>query len=139
MKKKSDWQVLLIEFIEEHKDTPFEWGKWDCCIFANAALKAISGKNVIPKDLKWKDEKTAMKAIKDYGKTLNGALTKACKGAGMEVIQPAFATAGDLILFKEESELAGIHDGFNILAPTDDGITTKDPSLTIKAWRVPRG
>ena len=139
MKKKADWQTLLTDFLLDHQDTPFEWGKWDCCIFSNAALKAISGKNVIPKQLKWKDEATAMKAIKDYGKTLNGALTKACKASGMEVIEVAYATAGDLILYKEESELAGIHDGFNIVSPTDDGLAVKDPSLAIKAWRVPYG
>jgi len=139
MKKKADWQTLLTDFLLDHQDTPFEWGKWDCCIFSNAALKAISGKNVIPKELKWKDEATAMKAIKDYGKTLNGALTKACKASGMEVIGISYATAGDLILYKEESELAGIHDGFNIISPTDDGLAVKDPSLAIKAWRVPYG
>ena len=139
MKKKQDWQVILVEFLDKHKDTAFEWGKWDCCIFSNAALKAISGNNVIPKELKWKDEASAQKAIKDYGKTLKGALTKACKKAGMEEIHIGFATAGDLILYKEESELAGIHDGFNIISPTDDGLAVKSPELAVKAWRVPNG
>ena len=139
MKKKLDWQILLSEFLEQHAFTEFEWGKWDCCIFANAAIKAMSGKDVIPKTLKWKDETSAYKAIKDYGKTLNGALTKACKNAKMESIKPAFVTAGDLVLFKEESELAGIHDGFNIVAPSDGGIQTKSPDLIIKAWRIPSG
>ena len=139
MKKKEDWQTLLAKFLESHTQTPFEWGKWDCCIFSNAALKAISGKNVIPKELKWEDEDSAMQAIKEYGKTLNGALTKACKNAGMEVIPIGFATAGDLILYKEESELAGIHDGFNIISPTDDGLAVKPPELAVKAWRVPNG
>ena len=109
MKKLPDWQILLDDFLIKHKDTAFAWGKWDCCIFSNAALKEISGKKVIPAELKWKDEESAMKSIKDYGKTLKGALTKACKKAGMEVVPLGFVTAGDLILYKEESELAGIH------------------------------
>ena len=138
MKKKPDWQVLLNDFLIEHKDTPFVWGKWDCCIFANAALKAISGKNVIPADLKWKDEASAAIAIKKYGKTLGKSLDKAAKEAGLEVIKPAFATAGDLVLYKEESELAGIHDGFNIVSPSEEGLVTKSPELIKKAWRVPR-
>ena len=139
MKKNLDWQNSLDEFLHKHANTPFEWGKWDCCLFSNAALKAICGKDVIPKELKWKDEITAQKAIKEYGKTLKGALTKACKKAGMENISLAFATAGDLILYKEETELAGIHDGFNIISPTDDGLAVKSPQLAIKAWRVPNG
>ena len=139
MKKQPDWQTLLTDFLQEHQETPFEWGTWDCCMFSNAALKAISGEDVIPEELSWSDQESALKAIKDYGKTLQGALTKACKLAGMEVININYATAGDLILYKEESQLAGIHDGFNIISPTDDGLAVKHPRLALKAWRVPDG
>jgi hypothetical protein len=139
MQKKPDWQKLLNEFLAEHKDKDFAWGEWDCCIFSNAALKAICGEDVIPKELKWTDEKSAQKAIKTYGKTLKGALTKACKAAGMKEINVNYATAGDLICYKEESELAGIHDGFNIITPTDGGFSAKQPSLALKAWRIPDG
>ena len=58
MKKKEDWQPLFFAFIEESYNTPFEWGKWDCCKFSDACIKAITGKALIPKDLKWKDEET---------------------------------------------------------------------------------
>ena len=139
MKKKQDWQILLNDFIEQNKDKDFAWGSWDCCIFSNAAIKAMTGKNVIPKTLKWKDEESAKVAIKDYGKDLKGALTKACKKAGLEEIGTAYMTAGDLILYKEETTLAGIHDGFNIISPTDGGLSVKSPELAVKAWRVPRG
>lgn len=135
MKKKDNWIKLFFDFTRENKDKPFEWGKWDCCLFANAAIKAITGKNLIPKDLTWKDEKTAMQAIAKYG-TLNQALTKVCKDAKIPTVKPIMVTTGDLVLFKEESELVGISDGFNILAPTDDGIAFKSHELIVKAWRI---
>ena len=41
---------------------------------------------------------------------------------------------GDLVVFKEESELVGISDGFNILAPSEDGIEFKSHDLILKGW-----
>ena len=84
MKKKEDWQPLFFAFIEESYNTPFEWGKWDCCKFSDACIKAITGKALIPKDLKWKDEETAMAAIKSYGGTLGKAIDKAAMRAGRQ-------------------------------------------------------
>ena len=136
MKKKEDWIDIFFEFVRENKDKPFVWGKWDCCIFANACIKAMTGQNLIPSTLKWKNEETAMKAIKDYGKTLNGAVTKACKAKKLQEVKPAFITTGDLVVFKEKSELVGISDGFNILAPSEDGIQFKPHDLIIKGWRI---
>ena len=136
MKKKEDWIDIFFEFVRENKDKPFEWGKWDCCIFANSCIKAMTGQNLIPSTLKWKNEETAMKAIKDYGKTLKGAVTKACKAKKLEEVKPAFITTGDLVVFKEESELVGISDGFNILSPSDDGIEFKSHDLIVKGWRI---
>ena len=92
MKKKEDWIDIFFEFVRENKDKPFEWGKWDCCIFANACIKAMTGQNLIPSTLKWKNEETAMKAIKDYGKTLKGAVSKACKAKKIQEVKPAFIT-----------------------------------------------
>ena len=136
MKKKEDWIDIFFEFIRENKDKPFEWGKWDCCIFANACIKSMTGQNLIPSTLKWKNEETAMKAIKENGKTLNGAVTKAYKAKKLQTIKPMFITTGDLVIFKEESELVGISDGFNILEPSDDGIEFKSHDLIIKGWRI---
>ena len=135
MKKLDNWYMLFFEYAKEVKDIPFEWGKWDCCKFSDAFIKQITGKNLIPKDLKWKDETSAMEAIAKYG-TLNKALTKVCKDAGLLNIKPIMATTGDLVLYKEESELVGISDGYNILGPCDDGLGFKSHDLIVKAWRI---
>ena len=136
MKKKEDWIDIFFEFVRDNKDKPFGWGKWDCCIFANACIKAMTGQNLIPSSLKWKDKESANKAIKDYGKTLSGAVAKACKAKKLQTIKPMFVTTGDLVVFKEGSELVGMSDGFNILAPSDSGIEFKSHELITKSWRI---
>ena len=136
MKKLPDWQILFNQFVLENQTKKFVWGKWDCCLFSDACIKAMTGETLIPKQLKWHNKETAMKSIKDYGKTLKGSITKACKEKKIETIDANYITTGDLVVYKEETELVGISDGFNILAPSEEGIATKDHSLILKVWRI---
>ena len=136
MKKKTDWQPIFFSFIEEHYAKPFAWGSWDCCIFSDACIKAICGQPLIPKELKWKDEPTAMKAIKDYGGTLRKSIDKAAKAKKLKKIKTAFLQAGDLVIWKEESEMCGMYNGSAILCPSDDGIAVKPSELAIHGWRI---
>jgi len=136
MKKKEDWEIKFHDFVFKNKDRPFAWGKWDCCIFSNECIKAMTGKNLIPKELTWKDEETAMKSIKEYGGTLLKSIDKACKKNKIKSIDKNFISKGDLVVFKEETQLAGICDGFSILGPTDDGISVKKDVDVLKVWRI---
>ena len=140
MKRVPDWDMKLAVFLKENRERDFEWGKWDCCIFANACLKVICGQDVIPKTLKWKDEKSAFKAIKDYGGTLDNALEKAALAAGMEPVEVHFVTTGDLVVVMDENKpVAGISDGSRVMSPSDGGYAFSLPSTIEKAWRVPYG
>lgn len=140
MKRLPDWDIKLSEFLKENRERDFEWGKWDCCIFANACLKAISGKDVIPKTLKWTDEESAFKAIKEYGGTLDKALEKAALAAGMEAVDVNFVTTGDLVVVMDENKpVAGISDGSRVMSPSDGGYAFSLPSTIEKAWRIPHG
>jgi len=136
MKKIVDWEIKFNAFIEKNKNKPFKWGSWDCCKFSNALIKKITNEDLIPKSLKWTDEKSAMKAIKTYNKTLLKSIEKACKSKGVKEIYKAYMTKGDLVVYKEESELVGISDGMNVLTPTDDGIGVKNNVNILKVWRI---
>ncbi len=136
MKKILDWEIKFNAFIEKNKNKPFKWGSWDCCKFSNAFIKKITNEDLIPKSLKWTDEKSAMKAIKTYNKTLLKSIEKACKSKGVKEIGKAYMTKGDLVVYKEESELVGISDGMNVLTPTDDGIGVKNNVNVLKVWRI---
>ena len=136
MKKLPDWQIEFNSFVENYKNTPFEWGKWDCCKFSNALIKVMTGKDLIPKTLTWHDETSAMKAIKSYGGDLEGSIEKACDKKKVSEINKAFMTCGDLVVYSQgESYLVGICDGFGILTPTDVGINFVANELAHRVWR----
>ena len=78
MKKLPNWESMFHSFVENN-NFPFEWGKNDCCKFSNALIKEITGKDLIPKTLKWHDEKSAIKAIKEFGGTLEKSIEKVCE------------------------------------------------------------
>ncbi len=43
---------------------------------------------------------------------------------------------GDLVVYKEESELVGISDGFKVLTPSDDMVEAKQDVNIISVWRI---
>lgn len=136
MKKIINWEISFDAFIHNNRNESFAWGTWDCCKFSNALIKEITKEDLIPKSLKWKDEKSAMKAIKTYNKTLLKSIEKACESKGVKEIDKKYMTKGDLVVYKEESELVGISDGMNVLTPTDDGIGVKNNVEILKVWRI---
>ena len=135
MKKLPNWEPMFHDFVENN-NFPFEWGKNDCCKFSNALIKQITGEDLIPKKLKWKDKASAMKAIASYGGDLETSIEKACNAKGVGEIDKAFMTCGDLVVYEQNgSSLVGMCNGFGILTPTDDGINVVDNSLAIRVWR----
>jgi len=139
MFKKTDWSIYFDEFLAKNRFVPFAWGSWDCCKFSNACIKAMTGEDLIPKELSWKNEEEAMRSIKEYGKTLSKSIEKACKAKGVQKIDKAFMQKGDLVVYKEESELVGISDGFKVLTPSDDMVVAKQNVNIISVWRVSNG
>jgi hypothetical protein len=135
MKKLPNWEPMFHDFVKNN-NFPFEWGKNDCCKFSNALIKQITGEDLIPKKLKWKDEESAMKAIKSYGGDLETSIEKACNAKGVGEIDKAFMTCGDLVIYEQNgSSLVGMCNGFGILTPTDNGIAVLDCDLAYRVWR----
>tara|TARA_R110000822_G_scaffold136962_1_gene274447 strand:- start:1581 stop:1994 length:414 start_codon:yes stop_codon:yes gene_type:complete len=135
MKKLPNWESMFHSFVENN-NFPFQWGLNDCCKFSNALIKQITGEDLIPKKLKWKDEASAMKAIASYGGDLETSIEKACNEKGVGEINKAFMTCGDLVLYAQaDSFLVGMCNGFGILTPTDDGINVVANELAHRVWR----
>ena len=135
MKKRLNWEAMFHDFVKNN-NFPFEWGKNDCCKFSNALIRQITGEDLIPKKLKWKNEESAMKAIKSYGGDLETSIEKACNAKNVGEIDKAFMTCGDLVIYEQNgSFLVGMCNGFGILTPTDDGIGVVDCELAHRVWR----
>lgn len=136
MKKLPNWEPMFHDFVK-HNNFPFVWGRNDCCKFSNAVIKQITGKDLIPKKLKWHDEESAMKAIASYGGDLETSIEKACDAKGVGEIDKGFMTCGDLVIYSQNqgTYLVGMCNGFGILTPTDDGINVVDNDLAYRVWR----
>lgn len=111
--RKINWQSDLNSLINEKKDTPFEWGKWDCGKFVAEVANAIL-----------EDSKDYYKPFKGRYSTALGA-TRALRKAGFtdlreylvhccgEPIGPSHAWRGDVAFYEE---CAGVNLGsFNYL------------------------
>jgi hypothetical protein len=45
MSRHPQWEPRLLALVEKHRSTPYQWGKWDCLLFAAAVAKAVTGKD----------------------------------------------------------------------------------------------
>ena len=43
--RHAQWDRRLTALIAENRARPYEWGKWDCLMFAAAVAKAVTGKD----------------------------------------------------------------------------------------------
>ena len=139
LRKKPDWLILFDEFMDKNRSKRFIWGSWDCVLFSNSFIKYITGNNLLPKEWKWKNEEEAIKSIKKFGKNkgLAIAIDNACKKVkGIERIDPMYISKGDLVVYKEETELCGISDGFKVLTPSKRGLASKNDINIVGVWRI---
>lgn len=106
-----NWPILLSRFLTERTDTPFEWGRNDCLLFAADAVLAVRG-GVDPAAAyraKYKSEAEAKKIISSLG-GLAPAVTAAL---GVHPISnPAIASRGDVVMVQ--------HNGTSALGIVDD-------------------
>jgi len=43
--RKKDWSEKLVSYLLDNLDAPFEWGTFDCCLFAANAVREMTGKD----------------------------------------------------------------------------------------------
>lgn len=68
MTRRSTWEADLSAYIASVRDARFEWGAFDCAMFAAGAVIAVTG--VDPVEVyrgKYSTELGAAKALKKYG------------------------------------------------------------------------
>ena len=139
MKKLPDWEIEFDTFLSRKLKTPFAWGEWDCVMFTNGFIKAMTEEDLLPKQWKWKTEKEAMQSILKYGKGkgLSAAIQNAIdKTSGIEEIDKQYIRKGDFGVYKEESELAFVYDGYHALGVDDEGMVVKSDVDVVRAWRI---
>ena len=45
MSRLPDWEDRLSAFLDQHRDRAFQWGEWDCVLFATACAAELTGED----------------------------------------------------------------------------------------------
>jgi hypothetical protein len=76
-----DWERRLHDFIADNLDRPFQWGEWDCALFATACAAAITGHDAAAAYRGTYDSRTgSARALRELGqgtllRTMNASFT----------------------------------------------------------------
>lgn len=138
----ADWPEKLAEFIEARRNMPFTFGTNDCCTFAAAAVKALTGVDY---------RHQLIETFGAYGTLAEAARRKEQTG-GLEAlatsilrdpIPVAFAGRGDIVLADAPDAVGdvdlrhlGVCLGTHVAAPGLKGLVFVPMSLAVKAWGV---
>ena len=131
--KKENWDILLAEFIESRRCTPFQWGSHDCTMFAVDAALAMTGTDLaVDYRGTYDSEIGAAKIIVKAGGTLRALVNH----HGQE-ISPRMAQRGDWVLTEQDgSEALAVCVGVKLVAAGRSGLVQHPMSKAIAAWRI---
>lgn len=129
--RKPDWPIQLSKYLEEHRNTPFEWGAYDCVMFGAKGLERLTGRNFYAMYEGYTTEEDAKQIIENAGGI--EALISKHLGPGFRNYKQA--KRGDLVMAKMPQKTIGIVDdsGSRIACMGPNGVVRVP--LT-KAWRV---
>ena len=134
--RKKDWSEKLVSYLLDNLDTPFQWGTFDCCLFAANAVREMTGKDfAAPFRDKYTTEKGAAKALIKYGQ---GDI-KSTLNAIFGPLKPRLkAGRGDLVLVETDTgEALGVVASGKIWVATFDGRATIPLERALGCWSVP--
>ena len=131
-----NWPEAFAAALAHVQNTPFEWGKNDCCLFACNVVEAITGTDLAGPFRGYKNRAEAFKVIKGYGGIGKLAESVAQK-YGIPEIEPLKARRGDVCLFNNgNGETLGICRGDLVLAPSKEKLDGLPVSKVLRAWEI---
>jgi hypothetical protein len=94
MSRLPDWEESLSNFLTANEHRPFEWGQWDCILFACAAAEVMTGRDAAAEYRgRYNDAAGAALALRELGQ---GTLIKTI-GHEFDEKPVARAIRGDLV------------------------------------------
>jgi hypothetical protein len=96
-----DWQERLARFFALHRNRPFRYGQWDCCLFAADALREITGVDIAA-DLRgrYTSRRAAYDLIRNTVQrpSVRAVAERAALLHGMPEVPITYARRGDMAL-----------------------------------------
>lgn len=134
MTRFPDWQGRLSWFFTQNRNRPFEYGTWDCCLFAADAIKAMTGTDIAAEFRgRYANRTEAYALIGSVG----SVAPKVAKQYGMPQVPISYARRGDMALIERARDYSlGIIslNGKEIAILRARGIVTIPLSLGFIAW-----
>jgi hypothetical protein len=137
MKRLPNWERLLAA---EFAAAPahFEWGTFDCAMFAANCVRAITGSD--PAAEFRSTYSTEEAAAKIVGGDLGAFIAPLCKNHGMREVPPAYGRRGDVVLVDngDPAHALGIvdHTGRFARCAGPKGLARVAMHKWLRAWRV---
>jgi len=129
-----DWTARLYDTIEAHRDTPFQWGVFDCCQFAAECVKNQTGADVMP-DVQYSNYEEAVAVIQAHG-----GLSKMVNDVLGGALLPLMASRGDVVMRHDEATdmmSLGICVGATAVFPGERrGVAYVPMTECICCWKV---
>jgi hypothetical protein len=140
--RKPDWETALAIYIDANLRTPFEWGVFDCCLFATNAVREITGTDLAAgfRD-KYTNRTGALKQIAQYG-DLQGLAEAIALINEIPEVGLLFASRGDVLLVAQTIEdeeslaLAIVGMGVHGMGAGPGGLVEIERSAWLRAWKI---
>ena len=129
------WRTRFDALVRERMNTPFAWGRHDCCLWAADAVRVVSGVDPAP-DVR-ETYQTAVQAAQTLRRM--GGLAAVAARAGAP-IAPLYAGTADIGLVSVEGrESLAVCAGPVWLVPGNTGLAAVALAAASQAWRVAHG
>jgi len=137
-----DWPERLDRLLTAGAARPFEWGKWDCCLFVADALLAVTGRD-LAEGLREKysslgEARWLLRAR--YGSaSIEKSVARMFLLAGLDPSPPGMARRGDPVMLRDGRDLQigviGL-SGLAVINTETKGLVRVPRSLVTRAWNV---
>jgi hypothetical protein len=136
------WQGALDCFLTAHRDSCFQYGIWDCCLFACDAIEVMTGVDVAAQFRdRYHTRAEALRAIREYtGKvSVRAAAERVTAAYEMPRVEILRAQRGDVVLVRRSRDYSlGIValNGTDVITVTPHGLQRIALSNAVFGWRV---
>jgi hypothetical protein len=140
MRRVRNWDSALAAYFAARQNMPFQYGRNDCCAFANAGLQAQGCSDLMRGIRAYKSARGAMAAMARVG-GLEAAVQERLEKAGLRSCDVRFAGRGCPVLAEIETPegravaagLVGL-DGVSALFPGMQGLVRYPRPHWLHAW-----
>lgn len=140
MKRREDWPEKLAEELRASLSRKFEWGVFDCCLFAANCIRAMTDVDVAENIRgKYKTKHGALRVVRSFGSIEKLADAYATTG-GFEEVKKEFLRRGDIVLvYVKASKLPtfsalGVFNGYGVFLAGEKSLAQVPRFMVVKGW-----